>query len=95
VRGYQFSGGNMSVFEVGKIVRHKRSYWGEMAYYIHEVRADGVIGNPTGSKHGKAWERGKTGCHISWSSEKYYKICPLYMRVWLWLLGNFAELRKY
>lgn len=84
----------MSVLKVGNTIRHKAPYWGEPAYYIHEVKPDGARGNPTGSKHGKAWERGGASHVISHSSEKNYKICPLYMRAWLGLLGYWAELCK-
>jgi hypothetical protein len=81
----------MKIFKIGNTIRHKKPYWGEMAYYIREVKTDGIRAIPSGSKHGKAWKRGQTACHISHDSETHYEICPLYMRVWLWLLGRVAE----
>jgi len=83
----------VNVFQIGNTVRHKECYWGEPAYYIHNVTTSGAHGIPTGSKHGKAWDK-TTSCLIYEESEPKYKICPLYMRAWLWLIGNIVELRK-
>lgn len=85
----------MRVFTAGNTIRHKKPYWGEMAYHINDVKSIGVIGIPTGSKHGKAWEGRETACIICHESEEKYKICPLYMRAWLWILGKIVKLRKY
>lgn len=81
----------MSIFRVGNTVRHRVTYWGEPAYYITSVVAAGANGVPTGSKHGKAWKK-YTSCLLYAESEPHYQICPLYMRLWLWLLGNFSDL---
>ena len=83
----------MSIFVVGNTVRHKRCYWGEPAYYISAILPSGARGIPTGSKHGKAWD-GFSACVIYPGSEPNYKICPMYMRAWLWLLGTISELGK-
>ena len=84
----------MSVLKVGNTIRHRKPYWGEPAYYVREVAFCGARGIPTGSKHGRGWDRGETCCVIYHESEKHYKICPIYTRAWLWLLGNAAALLK-
>lgn len=74
----------------GDIVRNRKPYWGEPAYkYLRDDNLKGwVVGQSVGGKFGSLG----ISCKQKRDLDYYYVPCPLYMTVWLMLMGFIADI---
>jgi len=82
-------------FKVGDVIRSVNPYWGEGTYTIMDVKKYGFSCAPNSSKHAPAWERHGSKYSFGFlefindvEDEYNYKKSSIFIRTWLWSLGN-------